>query len=68
MLASNIEEYERLARMIGNVLFLAQADNGRIVPQREAADLAQEVGKLFDFFDALAEEKALRLSLTGSGR
>ncbi len=68
VLASNAEEYERLARMIGDMLFLAEADNGLIVPNREPGDLAEEVRKLFDFFDALAEEKALHLSVTGTGQ
>ena len=68
VLASNAEEYERLARMVGDMLFLAQADNGLVVPSREPVDLASEVRELFDFFDALAEEKQLRLSLTGSGQ
>jgi two-component system heavy metal sensor histidine kinase CusS len=68
VLASNAEEYERLARMIGDMLFLAQADNGLIVPNCEPVDLAAEVRELFDFFDALAEEKTLQLSLTGAGR
>lgn len=68
VLASNAEEYERLARMIGDMLFLAQADNGLIVPNREPVDLAAEVRQLFDFFDALAEEKAICFSLQGSGQ
>jgi two-component system heavy metal sensor histidine kinase CusS len=68
VLASNAEEYERLARMIGDMLFLAQADNGLIVPNCEPVDLAAEVRELFDFFDALAEEKTLQLSLTGAGQ
>lgn len=68
VLASNTEEYERLARMIGDMLFLAEADNGLIVPSREPVDLAEEVRQLFDFFDALAEEKALHLSVTGTGQ
>jgi two-component system heavy metal sensor histidine kinase CusS len=68
VLASNAEEYERLARMIGDMLFLAQADHGLIVPHREPVDLASEVRALFDFFDALAEEKSLQLSLAGSGQ
>ena len=68
VLSSNAEEYERLARMIGDMLFLAQADNGLIVLRREPVDLAHEVSELFDFFDALAEQKALRLSLSGAAR
>ena len=66
VLASNAEEYERLARMISDMLFLAQADNGLIVPNRELVDLEAEVNALFDFFDALAAEKSILLSLTGS--
>ncbi|MCF8179060.1 MAG: heavy metal sensor histidine kinase [Sulfuritalea sp.] len=68
VLASNAEEYERLARMIGDMLFLAQADNGLIVPRREPVDLAAELGGLLDFFDALAEEKGIRLSAAGSAQ
>ena len=36
ILASNLEEYERIARMIGDMLFLAQAENGRL-PARWSA-------------------------------
>jgi two-component system heavy metal sensor histidine kinase CusS len=67
VLASNLEEYERLARMIADMLFLAQAENGLIVLNREQVDLATEIEKLFDFFDALADERQLRLSLVGTG-
>lgn len=68
VLASNTEEYERLARMISDMLFLAQADNGMILLNREPVELAVQIGELFDFFDALAEERKLHLSLTGSGQ
>lgn len=68
VLASNAEEYDRLARMISDILFLAQADNGLIVPNRELVDLETEVIALFDFFEAMAAEKFILLSLTGSGQ
>jgi two-component system heavy metal sensor histidine kinase CusS len=68
VLASNTEEFERLARMVGDMLFLAQAEHGLVVPSREPVDLTNEVRELFDFFDALAEEKSLRLTLEGSGQ
>jgi two-component system heavy metal sensor histidine kinase CusS len=38
LLASNMEEFERLARMMSDMLFLAKADNGLIVPSREKVD------------------------------
>ena len=68
VLSSNAEEYDRLARMTGDMLFLAQSDNGLIVLNREPVDLASEVRGLFDYFDALAEEKALSLTLDVQGQ
>lgn len=67
VLASNSEELERMARMISDMLFLAKAENGLIVPERCAVDLAAEVRGLFDFYEALAEEKQISLRLEGEG-
>lgn len=66
VLQSNLEEYSRLARMISDMLFLAKADNGMIVPTREFIDLALEVRQLFEFYDALCEERAITLALNGA--
>jgi two-component system heavy metal sensor histidine kinase CusS len=68
VLYSSLEEYERLARMISDMLFLAQADHGITVPRTEAVDLAAETRELFDFYGALAEERRIRLELEGEGR
>lgn len=65
-LFSNLEEYERLSRMIADMLFLAKADNDMVVLQREKFDLAQEAQKLFEFFHALADEHGVKLRLQGS--
>ena len=67
VLYSNLEEYERLARMIADMLFLAKADNGLIVPSRETVDLASEVRGLFGFYEAFAEEQRVSLVLDGAG-
>ena len=67
VLYSNLEEYERLARMITDMLFLAKADNGLIVPSSEMVDLADEARGLFDFYEALAEEHGVHLVLAGAG-
>ncbi|CAB1368861.1 heavy metal sensor histidine kinase [Denitratisoma oestradiolicum] len=67
VLASNAEELERMARMISDMLFLAQAENGLIVPAQEEVDLAAEVGELFEFYEALAEERQISLSREGEG-
>ncbi len=63
ILESNAEEYGRLARMIADMLFLAKAEHGLDLVHQEEVDLAQEVRDLFEFYDALAEEKQLHLSL-----
>ncbi len=68
VLYSNLEEYERLARMIADMLFLAKSDNSLIVPRSEAIVLSDEVRQLFDFYEALAEEQGVRLELSGEGR
>lgn len=62
---SNLEEFERLARMIADMLFLAKADNGLMIPHRVPVDLRQEVKAVFDFYDALAAEKSVSLKLQG---
>lgn len=68
VLASNAEELESLSRMIADMLFLAQADNSLAIPQREEVDLGREIGALFEFYEALAEERGIKLSLEGEGR
>ena len=67
ILESNAEEFERLAKMVAEMLFLAKAEDGLAIANRESVDLALEVRQLFDFYDALAEEKAIRLHLVGEG-
>ena len=65
VLESNAEELERMARMIADMLLLAKADNGLVVPNREPVDLAGQVQALFDYFEAVAEEKQVELALEG---
>ena len=66
VLASNAEEFERLSRMISDMLFLAKSDNNLIVPHGENVDLAAEVNSLCEFYDALVEEKGISLSCSGN--
>lgn len=61
LLASNLEEYERLSRIIGDMLFLAKADNGLIIPQREAIALLPLCERLIDYYGLLAEHAELSL-------
>jgi two-component system heavy metal sensor histidine kinase CusS len=60
LLASNSEEYERLARMIENTLFLARVDNAQLALRRESLDLQAELQRIHDYFDILAEDLGVR--------
>lgn len=59
MLYSNLEELTRMAKMVSDMLFLAQADNNQLIPEKKMLNLADEVGKVFDFFEALAEDRGV---------
>lgn len=65
ILYSNLEEYDRMAKMIGDMLFLAQADNNLLKPERVAIDLEAEIRMLFDYFGAWAEEREVTLNVSG---
>jgi two-component system heavy metal sensor histidine kinase CusS len=67
VLASNMEEYERLSRMVADMLFIAKGDEGRIVPTRERLELAPLVGDLVEFHRLAAEEKNVVITTEGEG-
>jgi len=67
ILESNVEEFERMTRMIADMLLLAKAENDLVVPTREKVNLADEVRVLFDYYEAVAEEKGLHLTAEGNG-
>ncbi len=66
ILYSNIEEYERMAQMIGDMLFLAQADNGLYTLNATDVDLNKEVQSLFEYYEVWADERHLTLALEGA--
>lgn len=67
ILASNAEEFQRLARTVSDMLFLAKAENIRSLPNPELIQLTDEVNSLLEFYEALAEEKQIALRLDGGG-
>jgi len=62
---SNLEEYERMARMINDMLWLAQSDNGTLRPSFEDIDTRAELLELFDYLSAWAEERDITLTVEG---
>jgi two-component system, OmpR family, heavy metal sensor histidine kinase CusS len=66
-LASNSEELQRLARMVSDMLLLAKTENGLALPHPETIHLDTEAAALVDFYEALAADKQLRLTVEGAG-
>ncbi len=67
ILESNAEEFEHMARMISDMLLLAKAENELLIPNREKVNLSTEILALFDYYEAVAEEKELHLTVEGNG-
>jgi len=65
LLHSNLEEYERLARMIADMLFLAKADNGLIAPRTEEVVISHELQALVEFHEPVASERGVALVHAG---
>jgi two-component system, OmpR family, heavy metal sensor histidine kinase CusS len=64
-LASNAEEFQRLGRMVSDMLLLAKTEHGLALPHREPVQLRDEVQALFDFYDVVADDQGIALALEG---
>lgn len=67
LLSSNIEEYERLARMLDNMLFLARADDARVTLSLKSLDAREEMQRIADYFEGVAAESDAAIVVEGDG-
>ncbi len=65
ILYSNMEEYERMAQMVGDMLYLAKADSHPQLRDVTTLELAKEVDSLFEFYEGWAEECGVSLRCEG---
>jgi two-component system, OmpR family, heavy metal sensor histidine kinase CusS len=65
-LHSNLEELQWMAQLVNDMLYLAKADHGLLMPKREPLALADEVEALLEFFALLAEDAHVSLVREGS--
>lgn len=65
ILGSNLEEYERLAQMVNDMLFIARTDNTLAIKNLSKFQLLDEVEALFDYYSAWAEERHISLAVNG---
>ncbi|CAI0888508.1 heavy metal sensor histidine kinase [Serratia proteamaculans] len=68
LLSNNMEELERISRMVENILFLARAGEGQAVLNASRLDVAQELQRVADYFEGLAEERGMTLVCQGEGQ
>ncbi len=61
LLVSNQEEYERLARMIDSMLFLARTEQSDAAVKAVQIDLHELIEQLCDYFEGVAQEREVGL-------
>lgn len=64
----NAEELQRLARVVSDMLFLAKTERGVDLPHKESFSAAQGARELVEFYEAVADEKRILMSVEGDGR
>lgn len=65
-LHSNLEELQWMAQLVNDMLYLAKADHGLLMPTREPLALADEVEALLEFFTLVAEDAQVTLVREGN--
>ena len=64
-LHGNLEELQWMAQLVNDMLYLAKADHGLLMPSRQPLDLATEVDALLEYYAPLAEDAEVRLLREG---
>jgi two-component system heavy metal sensor histidine kinase CusS len=60
-IASAMDEYERLSRMVDALLFLARAEQDHNALDKQQLDIHQEIASLCSFYQAMADEQEVTL-------
>jgi two-component system heavy metal sensor histidine kinase CusS len=64
-LVSNLEEMQRLAALVNDMLFLSQADRGAVARRGEPVSLALLAQQVTEFHEATLEDAGLKLRIDG---
>jgi len=68
LLASNLEELERLRLIVSDMLFLARADQGEKAQRLAMASLASETEKTVEFLEMLLDDAGLSVHIEGNAQ
>lgn len=66
VLEGNIEELERLSRLISEMLFIARADHHQDPLHHERVELVDESLRIADYLSLIAEERGVSVKVTGT--
>ncbi|QXH54157.1 heavy metal sensor histidine kinase [Pseudomonas fakonensis] len=65
-LHGNLEELQWMAQLVNDMLYLAKADHGLLMPNRQPLALEAEVDALLEYYAPLAEEAGVQLQREGT--
>ena len=68
LLESNLEECERLSRMIESVIFLARAEHPQFMTTLAEFDVHDALTQIAEYFEGLADEADVQIRVQGAGR
>lgn len=68
VLESSVDEFERLSRMIENMLFLARADHSETNISAVWIDSRNELENLAEFYQLVADESGVHIKCVGNAR
>lgn len=66
VLEGDVEELERLSRLISDMLFIARADHNEDPLNHERVELAQEARRVADYLSLIADERGLAVEVAGT--
>jgi len=62
---AHMVEYQHLAKLIENLLFLARSDHGQLMLHKETVNARQEIVNICDYYQALADDYKIELNCEG---
>jgi two-component system heavy metal sensor histidine kinase CusS len=65
-ITSSIEEFGRLARLVDNIIFISQAEAGKLQHVLIKINVRAEIDKVLEFYGPLADEKGISITCDGS--
>lgn len=65
MLEKYMDEYQHLSNLIESLLFLARSDHGQYIMNKKVINVREEILKICDYYQALADEEKITLTCLG---